>query len=157
MAKIKRTKTAAKPAKPVSKPAKPASKPANPVSKGSKQVKQPVKKVRGTALTVVLVLILLHGIVASYLAFITRKEVYANALSWVLPALTLVSLATVIGAIGMFLWKKWGIYVYAAACVVSAAVHLVLTGSGLVVLYDLIPLAFLGYVINLQSKAHLFE
>lgn len=139
-----------------SKQAKKANQPAKSGSKTGGATQKQVKKERGTLLTVLLVLIMLHGIFGAYLAYITRKEAYANSTTWVLPALALVSLATVIGAAGMFLWKKWGIYLYAAACVVAAVVHVVLTGLGLAFFYDLLPVIFLGYVINKQSKQHLF-
>ncbi len=147
-------------AKPVSQPSKPASKnsqPVKPASKTSRIAKKPVKKERGTLLSVLIGLVAAHGIFATYLAYITLKEQYRGSMAWVIPVLALASLAAVVAAYGMWRWKKWGLYLYGAVCVVQAVIHLMLTGSGLVAIYDILPFAFLGYVINLQTKQSLFE
>ena len=143
MAKTKRPKAYKQPGKPASK------------AKGS--AKKQVKKNRGTLLSILLVLILLHAIFATYLGYDQLKEEYVRQISWVLPVLILVSLADIVAAIGMWYWKKWGIYLYAITRVIATAIHIVMTGSTLVVFYDLLPVAILGYVINLQSKQGLFE
>jgi hypothetical protein len=150
VAKSKRAKAANKPAKPASKSSKPA-------SKTGGAAKRPAKKERGALLSFLIGLILLHGILASYLAFSSLKEVYRDSTSWILIVLALISLADIVAAFAMWRWKKWGIVLYAATKVVAAVIHLMLTGSLLVVFYDLLPVVFLGYVINLQSKRNLFE
>ena len=122
-----------------------------------KQPNKTARKERGGWLSFILALILLHSIFATVLAFSYRKAAYSGSTSWVLPVLTLCSLAGIVAAVGMWYWKKWGIYLYAAISVVQAVVHILLTGSTLVVFYDLIPVAILGYVITLQSKNDLFE
>ena len=132
-------------------------KPAKPNSKGKGPAKKQFRKNRGTLLSILIILILLHAIGATVLAYVTLKDEYAESISWVLPVLTLVSLADIVAAIGMWFWKKWGIYLYAITRVIATAVHIVLTGSTLVVFYDLLPVAILGFVINLQSKQDLFE
>ncbi len=114
-----------------------------------------VHKERGTLLSVLFVLIGLHGILGAYVGYASMKSEYASA-TWVLPVLTLVSVAAVVSAVAMWYWKQWGIYLYAIVCIAQAAVHLMLTGSMLVVFYDILPVAILAYVINLQSKRHLF-
>jgi hypothetical protein len=137
-------------AKSTGKPAKPASKTGNPA-------KKQVKKERGTVLSILLGLIFLHAIFATLLAFTSLKDEYAGYRTWVLVLFALISLADILAAVGMWYWKKWAIYLYAATRVIATAIHLMLTGSGLVVFYDLLPVAILGYVINLQSKQNLFE
>jgi hypothetical protein len=57
----------------------------------------------------------------------------------------------------MWYWKQWGIYLYAVVCIVQAVVHLMLTGQMMVMFYDILPVAVLAYIINLQSKRQLFE
>jgi hypothetical protein len=127
-----------------------------PASKAKGSTHKPVKKQRGGFLSILLVLIFLHALLATAVAYSTLQEQY-RATSWVLPVLALTSLASIVAAVAMWFWKKWGIYLYAAICVTQAVVHLLLTGSGLVVFYDMIPFVILGYVITLQSKNNLFE
>jgi hypothetical protein len=127
-----------------------------PASSTKAPAKKQAHKERGTLLTVLLVLIFLHAIFATYLGYISLKAEYAKT-TWVLPLLTLVSVACIVAAVGMWYWKQWGITLYAVTCVVQAVVHLLMTGQMLVVFYDLLPLSILAYVISLQSKEKLFE
>ncbi len=113
-------------------------------------------KKRGTVLSVLLGLIFLHAILATGVVYSTLKEGYA-AHAWVLPVLTLVSLADIVAAVGMWYWKKWAITLYAVSRVVATVIHLMLTGSLLIVFFDLVPVSILIYVIELQSKRKLFE
>jgi hypothetical protein len=130
---------------------------AKPVSKGKVLAGKKVKKVRGGLLTFLLVVIFLHGTLASLLAYSSLKQEYTSSSTWVLAVLSLISLACIIAAVGMWFWKRWAIYLYTAACAIAGGVHLILTGSGLVMIYDMIPVAILAYVINLQNKQNLFE
>jgi len=133
------------------------SQPAKPTSEIRRSGKTPVKKERGALLSFLIVLIFLHAAFATYLAYLSLKDEYVSSIAWILPVLTLVSLADILAAIGMWYWKKWAIYLYAATRVIATAVHLMLTGSLLVVFFDLLPVSILGYVINLQFKRDLFE
>jgi len=127
------------------------------MSKGhTSQKAQPARKERGVGLTILLALMLLHGIAAVYLGFTTLRNEYVGT-SWVLPALLLLALANLVGLVGIWLWKKWGLTLYAITTLGQAGVHLVLTGTGLVVFYDLIPLLVLGYLINLHNRRRYFD
>ncbi len=139
------------------KKSKTANKSAKPVSKAQASSKQPAKKVRGGGLTILLILIFLHSLLATAIAFSYLKAEYVGSTSWILPLFSLISVAGIVAAVGMWYWKKWGIYLYAAISVIGAVIHILLTGSTMVVFYDLIPVAILGYVITLQSKNNLFE
>ncbi len=129
---------------------------AKPVSSVKGPVKKPVHKERGTLLTILIVLIGLHGILGAYIGYATMKAEYVKA-PWALALLTLVSVAGIVAAVAIWYWKQWGITLYAVVCIAQAAVHLALTGSLMVVFYDILPVAILAYVINLQSKSKLFE
>jgi F0F1-type ATP synthase assembly protein I len=129
---------------------------AKPVSNAYGPAKKPVHKQRGTLLSVLIVLIGLHGILGAYIGYVTLKTEYVNA-PWALAVLTLVSVAAIVAAVAIWYWKQWGITLYAVVCIIQAGVHLALTGSLLVVFYDILPVAILAYVINLQSKTKLFE
>ena len=130
--------------------------PGKPNTKAKGPAKNTIHKERGTLLTVLLALIFVHALFATYLGYTSLQDEYART-TWVLPLMTLVSVACIVAAVGMWYWKQWGIYLYATACIIQAAVHLALTGSLMVVFYDLLPLSILAYVINLQSKQKLFE
>ena len=143
MAKTKHTNTVKQPAKPASKAKGPA--------------KKQVNKKRGGLLSFLLVLIGLHAITASILVYSTLKQDYEGSRTWILVVLTLVSLAEIVAAVGMWFWKKWAIYLYGITRVIATAIHIILTGTTLVVFYDLLPVAILGYVITLQNKQKLFE
>jgi len=119
-------------------------------------VKKQAHKERGTLLTVLLALILLHSVLGTYLGYTYLKDQFVKT-TWVLPVLTLVSVAGIIAAVAMWYWKQWGITLYAVVCIAQAVVHLIMTGQMLVVFYDILPVAILAYVINLQSKRKLFE
>jgi hypothetical protein len=129
---------------------------AKPASSVKGPTKKAVHKQRGTLLSVLIVLIGLHGILGAYVGYVSLKTEYVKA-PWALALLTLVSVAALVAAVAIWYWKQWGITLYAVVCIVQAAVHLALTGSLLVVFYDILPVAILAYVINLQSKTKLFE
>ena len=70
-----------------------------------------------------------------------------------LPVLFILALATLISGFGMWNWKRWGLYLYAGATLVSVAVGLILTGAGLfIVFYEFIPIAILGSILGQTSK-----
>ena len=130
--------------------------PSRPASNTKAAVKKPVHKERGTLLSVLIVLIALHAVLATYLGYTSLKEEYINT-SWALPLMTFVSVAGIVAAVGLWYWKQWGIILYAITCIIQAAVHLMMTGSLMVVFYDILPVAVLAYVISLQSKTKLFD
>ncbi len=134
------------------KKSNPSTKPAT-NAKGA--AKKPIHKERGTLLSVLIVLIGIHGILGAYIGYATMKAEYTKS-PWVLPVLTLVSVAAVVAAVAIWYWKQWGIYLFAIVCIVQAAVHLMVTGELFIVFYDILPVAILAYVINLQSKRKLF-
>jgi hypothetical protein len=139
------------------KTAQAASRPVKPATNTHGPAKKKVVKERGPVLSFLIILILLHAVFATFLAYSTLKEEYVRSTTWILPVLALVSVADIVAAVGLWYWKKWAIYLYAGTRVVATAIHLMLTGSLLVVFYDLLPVSILGYVINLQSKRDLFD
>jgi cell division protein FtsW (lipid II flippase) len=123
----------------------------------SRQPNKPIKKVRGTLLSVIIILIGLLGLLGVYLARLTLKQEYLTQTTWVLPLLILAGLLTVVAAIGLWQWKKWGIYLYVITQIMAMIAHLVLTGSLYVVFYDLIPLLILGTVLNEGDRLRFFD
>lgn len=145
MAKNQSKKQPAKQTK--QQPNKPGTKPAN----------KPMKKKRGTFLAVLIIFFGLHGALGAFLGFKTLNQQYAGQTSWVLPLLILAAVLTVVAAIGMWMWKRWAIYLYIATQVMAMIAHLVLTGSMLVVFYDAIPLLILGYALNEGDQSRFFD
>jgi hypothetical protein len=127
-----------------------------PASSQSAQAKKPVTKTRGTVLTVMLVLIIIHSIIASYLVY-TNMTPSLKTNTTALGVLVLTNIACIVAAVAMWFWKEWGIYVYLGAAFVQMAVHMMMTGSVIMIpIYDLLPVAIVMYVINLQHKRQLF-
>ena len=127
-----------------------------PASQAKGPAKKPARKERGTLLSVLIILIALHSVIATYVGYSSLKDAYVST-PWGLPLLTAVSVAGIVSAAAMWYWKQWGITLYAIVCIIQAGVHLMMTGSLMVVFYDILPVAILAYVIRLQSKEKLFE
>ena len=97
-------------------------------------------KERGTWLSIWLILIMIHGVLATYLVLDFLKQQYAPFRPIIIASLIFISVAAIISAIAIWFWKKWGLYLYVIATIVGMATHLVMTGSLLVLFYDIIPI-----------------
>ncbi len=126
-------------------------------SKAKSAGKRPVNKRRGGLLSFLIILIGVHAIFATYLSYTYLKQAYLVQRTWILVVLLLISLADIVAAIALWLWRQWGIYLYIIATAALAAISIVVTGNVWVSFYQFIPVAILGYVINLQNKLKLFE
>ncbi len=114
-------------------------------------------KERGCWITGVLILIIIHGLFAIYLVNDAIKQEYAPSRPILITILIVISLMNIIAAIAMWYWKKWGLYLFTAATLIGIAAHILMTGSMLVAFYDIIPLAFLVYLYNMQNKLRYLE
>jgi hypothetical protein len=108
---------------------------------------QPKPKVRGTALTILLVIIGLHGILGGYLYYALRMDTASISKPWILGLMSIHFLMNVVAAVGIWFWKKWGLYVYAASTVLALVVGLISMGIWSV-FYMILPLAILGWVLR---------
>jgi hypothetical protein len=109
-------------------------------------------KERGTWLSLWLILIMLHGLVASGLIWYLRAQGNESSPTWMLATLFALGLADIVAAIAAWYWKKWGLWLYAISTAVGIAVGLVLTSSQLIVFHDIIPLVILGYLVKDKQK-----
>jgi hypothetical protein len=114
-------------------------------------------KERGGWLSAWLIIIMIHGVFATVLVLDALKQQYAPSKPLIMASLIFISVATVISAIAIWYWKKWGLYLYAIATVVGMTTHLVMTGQLLVLFYDIIPPAILAYLLNVHNKWRYFE
>ncbi len=110
------------------------------------------RKVRGGWLTAALVIILVHGLFNTFALLSMRKSEYNQIPPWLWSAAALVGLATVVSAIALWYWKRWGLYLYVVATVVSMALGLMVFATGYAAIYNVIPLAILGYILQYQHK-----
>ena len=122
----------------------------------SKPVKQ-VKKERGWLLATAIIIITLHGILATYLiSTYPSSQVYVPR-PYILPILIANAFIDVVAGIAMWFWKRWGVILFGISAVISAAIGLVFTGQLMVIFYQLIPFAILGYIIALKDKRQYFS
>lgn len=105
-------------------------------------------KERGTWLSLWLIVILLHGVLASGLIWYLRAQRNDPSPSWVLIILFVLAIADIVAALAAWNWRKWGLWLYAISTVVGIVVGLVLTASQLIVFHDIVPLAILGYLVR---------
>ena len=126
-----------------------------PVHKQEKQ-KSPPK--HGAVWGTWLVLIMLHGIGAIALAYITKLEPeFANSRNLILASLSVAAVLQVVSAIGLWFWKRWGLYLYVAVVFIQMAAHMVLTSTVYVGFYDAIPLLITGYMITYNQRIKYFS
>jgi hypothetical protein len=104
-------------------------------------------KVRGTVLTILLVIMALHGIVAGYLYYTLRTDTASLDRPWILTLMAIHFLLNVIAAVGIWYWKKWALYIYAASAIIALVVGLISVGIWSV-FYMFLPVAILGWVLR---------
>lgn len=119
----------------------------------SSKKKMQVKKTRGTALTIALVVIVVHSLLAAvlYYGLSNAPEVQRP---WILGLMVVHFLLNIVAAAGIFYWKTWGPYVYAASAIIALVVGLVSIGAWSV-FYMVLPVAILGWL--LRTKWDYFE
>lgn len=64
----------------------------------------------------------------------------------ILGGLIILTIADLVGLLGIWLWKKWGWYVYLIAAAGSIILGLVATGNWLAPLHEIMPFVILGWV-----------
>lgn len=109
----------------------------------------PVVKQRTTLWTIVLALVSVGAVIDAIvpLAF-HRQDTYDINHPIVLGGAILVGLLGLAGVVGLWLWKRWGLYLFVASVVGSIAVGLIVLPQLWVAFHALIPLLILGYGLN---------
>jgi hypothetical protein len=115
--------------------------------KAQKSGKSVQHKERGSIVTIILILMALHGIFATYFYYTVRTQEADLSRPMLLSLMVLHSLANVIAAVGIWYWKKWALYVYAASTIVALVVGLLAVGAWSV-FYMVLPLAILGWALR---------
>ena len=105
---------------------------------------QPAVKHRTTLLTIVLALVSIGAVIDAIVPLLYRRETYEIDHPIVLGGAILVGLLGVAGVVGLWLWKRWGLYLFIASVVGSIAVGLVVYPQMWVAFHAAIPLLVLG-------------
>lgn len=112
---------------------------------------------RGGCLTAFLVLMLIaNPLTGLYYLFAgsTVRQALPSMPGWVIPVLALFALANFVFALGMWNWKKWGVYGFAASSLLIFVVNVIAIGfvPALLGLVGLVILAFLVRPVWNQMK-----
>jgi hypothetical protein len=124
---------------------------------GAKPTSHQVHHRRSGLLIVVYALLILHSAFAVYLGWITKTQEAGTQGLWTLSVLMLAAVGVIIATVGMWYWKMWGVHLYVATQFVAMAIHLILTGSIWVSFYDLVPVAIVIYILNMNNGLKRFE
>lgn len=106
---------------------------------------QPIVKQRSTLWTIVLALVSLGAVIDAIVPLLYRRDTYEINHPYVLGGAILVGLLGVAGVVGLWLWKRWGLYLFVASVVGSIVVGLLVYPSMIAAFHAVIPLLILGY------------
>lgn len=123
----------------------------------AKSQTKPQHKKRGTWLTVALAIALFDSLLSLILLLTYRKETVEPNAPWLLAGAILVAALGVGGAIAMWFWKRWGIYLYVVSVLGSVGLGLVVFPSLFTAFHALIPLLILAAALSVDQKLALFE
>ncbi len=82
---------------------------------------QPVAKKRSTVWTIVLALVSIGAVIDAVIPLLYRRETYEINHPIVLGGAILVGLLGVAGVVGLWLWKRWGLYLPASSAASASA------------------------------------
>jgi hypothetical protein len=115
-----------------------------------------IKKERGGWLTAALVLIIVRNSVVAIWIFAQGKNDNVTTTTFITILLVLVALTDVISGLGMWKWKKWGLYLFGISTVAGIALHTLVLGP-LIAFHDIVGPAILAYILTTQNKYRFFE
>ena len=115
----------------------------------TKTAPKPTKH-RNTWLTVALVIVFLHGILMAAIFWTVRPDVektWGNIAVWIM---ILSAVGDIVAAVAMWLWKRWGIYLYGLAAIGSAIVAVMASGDLFLLFGALLPAIIVLYIVMMQ-------
>jgi len=107
-------------------------------------------KKRGTALTIAIVFVILHGLFMTVAAISTKNYNGDVNLPFTYALFVLSSFASALAGYGLWRWKIWGFNLYLGASVVIMALATMLTGSIMAAFWGLVPFAIVGYIVRMD-------
>ncbi len=120
----------------------------------TKTAPKPAKH-RNTWLTVALIIVFLHGLLMAAIFWTVRPDVektWGNIAVWIM---ILSAVGDIVAAAAMWLWKRWGIYLYGLAAIGSAIVAVMASGDLFLLFGALLPAIIVLYIVMMQRD--LFE
>lgn len=87
-----------------------------------------IHKERGFWVALFLVLMILHGILLTYLFYQYRTSASVIDRPIILTLMIVHSLANIAAAVGIWFWKRWGLYVYAGSTLLALVVGIISVG-----------------------------
>jgi hypothetical protein len=117
--------------------------------------KKPQQIERSTGLTIWLALLVIQSAIGIILIMDLTNRPEDPSRPYLFTALFVLSAAKLVGVLGIWLWKRWGLYAYAGAVVGIAIIGLALTGTALMVFFELLPVAITGWL--LREKMQYFQ
>lgn len=125
---------------------------------GAKNTQVAQHKKRGPMLTVALALILADAILTAVLMFVYRKDNIAESQVPIFLGLAVIfGLIAVAGAVGMWFWKRWAVYLYLVAVAGSVVVGVVAYASSFAAFHAVIPLLLLGAGLSTKNSIRDFS
>lgn len=120
-------------------------------AKSSAKAQPPVRE-RGIWLTVAIILVIVHHVILAALAYYDLTNNGIEAKSLYMPVLLLTSVASVIGGIAMWFWKRWGFQLYVASVLVAGTAALMNTGYLVVLGAVILPPIVVAYIYLPRQK-----
>lgn len=127
------------------------------VAKGSYGKSQPVIKQRSSLLTTALALAVLGAIAALVLPLVYHKSTLAANDSLLVGGAILAGLLGLAGVIGLWQWKRWGLYLFGLSALTGAALGFYAFPIAALGLLLLLPLVVLVFAISSEKKMPWFE
>ena len=116
----------------------------------------PPKKVRGGWLTGALIFIAVHAAFTAVLLLLYKQPNQLQApVLW--TSAVLIALAEIGGAVAMWFWKRWGLYLFVGATLAGIVVGFLMYPTQLAAFHGIIPILILGYILQRQNKLRLLE
>jgi hypothetical protein len=118
----------------------------------------PPKKVRGGWLTGALIFIAVHAVFTAVLLLVWHKQSGPIQTPVLWTAAILIALVEIGGAVAMWFWKRWGLYLFIGAILAGIVVgFLAFPTAPYVAFHGIIPVLVLGYILQRQNKLRLLE
>jgi len=118
----------------------------------------PPRKVRGGWLTAALIFIAVHAVITAVLLLALKRQPGPIPTPWLWTAAVIVALAEIGGAVAMWFWKRWGLYLFIGAILAGIVVgFLAFPTMPYVAFHGIIPVLILGYILQRQNKLQLLE
>ena len=113
----------------------------------TKSKQKSTSKERGIFLTILLVIMALHGLLATAVYYSLRMDDSLINRPWLVTLMLIHSAANVIAAVGIWNWKMWAWQLYIASTVLSLVVGLLTVGIWSA-FYVVLPLAIVGWALR---------